>query len=214
MNSETKGFKNHRGLVIPLDRANVDTDQIIPKQFLKSIYKTGFGDNLFDAWRFEDEGVIGKPLEDRILRREFVLNDVRYESGSILLARRNFGCGSSREHAVWALLQYGIKVVIAPSFADIFFSNCFHNGLLPVCLSESDVDTLFDLASAPDPIEMDVDLECQTIAGPQQQTWQFEVDEKRRYQLLHGLDEIGLSLEMSKEIEEFEKQHLAKHPWL
>lgn len=207
-------FERHDGLVIPLDRANVDTDQIIPKQFLKSIKKTGFGDNLFDAWRFEDEGEIGKSIASRIPRQDFVLNDSRYEDGSIMLARRNFGCGSSREHAVWALLQFGVRVVIAPSFADIFYGNCFSNGLLPITLNEDDVATLFQLATQDDPLHLQIDLVSKTIAIPSGEKWQFDIDEKRRYQLVNGLDEIGLTLEHAEQIKVFEENHLKQYPWL
>ena len=207
-------FERHEGLVIPLDRANVDTDQIIPKQFLKSIKKTGFGDNLFDAWRFEDEGEIGKPITSRIQRHDFVLNDSRYEEGSILLARRNFGCGSSREHAVWALLQYGIRVVIAPSFADIFYGNCFSNGLLPIALNEKEVATLFQLATQDTATQLSIDLVAKTIATSSGETWHFDIDEKRRYQLVNGLDEIGLTLEHAKQIKAFEENHLKQYPWI
>ena len=207
-------FERHQGLVIPLDRANVDTDQIIPKQFLKSIKKTGFGDNLFDAWRFEDEGEIGKPIAARLQRQDFVLNDSRYEDGSILLARRNFGCGSSREHAVWALLQYGIRVVIAPSFADIFYGNCFSNGLLPIALNEEEVATLFQLATQDTPTHLHIDLVAKSIATPSGEKWQFDIDEKRRYQLVNGLDEIGLTLEHAEQIKVFEENHLKQYPWL
>ena len=207
-------FERHDGLVIPLDRANVDTDQIIPKQFLKSIKKTGFGDNLFDAWRFEDEGEIGKSIASRIPRQDFVLNDTRYENGSIMLARRNFGCGSSREHAVWALLQFGVRVVIAPSFADIFYGNCFSNGLLPIALNEDDVATLFQLATQDDPLHLQIDLVSKTIAAPSGEKWQFDIDEKRRYQLVNGLDEIGLTLEHAEQIKVFEENHLKQYPWL
>ena len=207
-------FAQHQGLVIPLDRANVDTDQIIPKQFLKSIKKTGFGDNLFDAWRFEDEGEIGKPIASRVRRGDFVLNDTRYEDGSILLARRNFGCGSSREHAVWALLQYGIRVVIAPSFADIFYGNCFSNGLLPIALKEEEVAALFQLATQDTPTHLHIDLVAKSISIPSGETWLFDIDEKRRYQLVNGLDEIGLTLEHAEQIKVFEENHLKQYPWL
>ncbi|MCY4656123.1 MAG: 3-isopropylmalate dehydratase small subunit [Gammaproteobacteria bacterium] len=214
MSSNQASFKTHKGSVIPLDLANVDTDQIIPKQFLKSIKKTGFGDNLFDAWRYEDEGEIGKPVSSRIPRKDFVLNDDRYTNGSILLARRNFACGSSREHAVWALLQYGIRAVIAPSFADIFFNNCFNNGLLPISLSEEEVESLFELATGDKPLQLEVNLVTKTISVPGGQTWTFEVDEKRQYQLIHGLDEIGLTLELADKIKQFEERHLQQNPWL
>ena len=214
MSSQRTTFETHRGNVIPLDRANVDTDQIIPKQFLKSIKKTGFGDNLFDAWRYKDEGEIGKSNDDRPTWPDFVLNDARYADGTILLARRNFGCGSSREHAVWALLQYGIRAVIAPSFADIFYNNCFSNGLLPIVLSEGEVEDLFRLATSKSPAMFNIDLVNQTITTDNSQIWQFEVDERRQYQLIHGLDEIGLTLEMAEQIREFEHRHIRKYPWV
>ena len=207
-------FVRHTGIVVPLDKANVDTDQIIPKQFLKSIKRTGFGENLFDAWRFEDEGTIGKPLSARQPVRDFVLNDPRYAKASILLARENFACGSSREHAVWALLQYGIKCVIAPSFADIFYNNSFNNGLLPVQLTHSEVDELFAQATQSQPIELSIDLDDQTVTGGENFDYRFEIDDVRKNRMLKGLDEIGLTLEYANDIKAFETRHRLANPWL
>ncbi len=207
-------FVRHTGIVAPLDKANVDTDQIIPKQFLKSIKKTGFGDNLFDAWRFEDEGSIGKPLSVRQPVEGFVLNDERYTDASVLLARENFACGSSREHAVWALLQHGFRCVIAPSFADIFYNNSFNNGLLPVQLPDEQVDELFEQASQSQPIELTVDLEDQSVRGGDALVYQFEIEDVRKNRMLKGLDEIGLTLEHANAIREFESRHRLVNPWL
>lgn len=212
MTSEHLKFIKHSGTVVPFDRANVDTDQIIPKQFLKSIKRTGFGENLFDAWRFLDEGYIGKT--DRQKNPEFVLNYPQYRDASILLARRNFGCGSSREHAVWALLQYGFRCVIAPSFADIFYNNSLNNGLLPVTLSETQVDTLFRLTDENKTLTIEVDLETQQITGQKFDTISFTIDPNRRLRLLEGLDEIALTLKHASEIQEFEEQHRQRMPWL
>lgn len=199
-------------MVVPFDRANVDTDQIIPKQFLKSIKRTGFGENLFDAWRFLDEGYIGKT--NRQENPEFVLNYPQYRDASILLARRNFGCGSSREHAVWALLQYGFRCVIAPSFADIFYNNSLNNGLLPVTLSESQVDTLFRLTDENRTLTIEVDLETQQITSQKLETISFTIDPNRRLRLLEGLDEIALTLKHAPEIQKFEERHRLRMPWL
>lgn len=214
MSSNPLQFVRHNGVVAPLDKANVDTDQIIPKQFLKSIRRTGFGENLFDAWRFEDEGTIGKPLSERLPVPDFVLNDQRYANASILLARENFACGSSREHAVWALLQYGFKCVIAPSFADIFYNNSFNNGLLPVQLTHVQVDELFGLASQSEPIELTVDLDEQVVTGRDNLSYRFEIDAVRRNRMLKGLDEIGLTMEHADEIKAFEARHREANPWL
>ena len=214
MSANPLQFVRHTGVVAPLDKANVDTDQIIPKQFLKSIKKTGFGDNLFDAWRFEDEGTIGKPLSSRQPVADFVLNDLRYVNASILLARENFACGSSREHAVWALLQYGFRCVIAPSFADIFYNNSFNNGLLPVQLQHAQVDELFTQATQNQPIELAVDLEAQTVTARNDLDYRFEIDEVRKNRMLKGLDEIGLTLEHAADIKAFEDRHLKANPWL
>ena len=203
-----------QGIVAPLDRANVDTDQIIPKQFLKSIKRTGFGPNLFDAWRFLDPATPGSSAAARVLNPQFVLNQPRYQGASILLARKNFGCGSSREHAPWALLEYGFRCVIAPSFADIFHTNCFKNGLLPVALTESEVDGLFyDCAAFPG-FRLVVDLAAQTVATEDRsKICRFEVDSFRKYCLLNGLDEIGLSLRHAEEIRAFEARRKTQFPW-
>ena len=203
-----------KGLVAPLDRANVDTDQIIAKQFLKSIKRTGYGPNLFDAWRFIDPAVPGAPGAKRVPNPDFVLNQPRYQGASILLARKNFGCGSSREHAPWALLEYGFRCVIAPSFADIFHTNSFKNGLLPVALSESEVDGLFyDCAAFPG-FRLVVDLEAQTVSTADgAQSFHFDITGFRKYCLLNGLDEIGLTLRHSDKIAAFEARRKAQHPW-
>lgn len=215
MSDSSLQFTSHTGLVAPLDKANVDTDQIIPKQFLISIKKTGFGENLFDAWRYEDEGYIGKPVSERQPITDFVLNQERYQGASILLARENFACGSSREHAVWALQQSGFRVVIAPSFADIFYNNSFNNGLLPVALSSEAVDSLFELESiSPIGLSLKVDLESQTVQSENNINVEFDIDPIRKERLLKGLDEIGLSLEYASEIKQFESQHQLKSPWL
>ena len=208
-------FTAHTGIVAPLDRGNVDTDQIIPKQFLKSIKKTGYGPNLFDAWRYLDHGEPGMDHARRPRNPNFVLNEARYQGAGILLARKNFGCGSSREHAPWALLDYGFRCVIAPSFGDIFYNNCFKNGLLPVVLLEAEVDRLFyECASFPG-FRLAVDLEQQTVStAGGSQVMRFEVDEFRKYCLLNGLDEIGLTLRHADLIRAFESQRLAQYPWL
>jgi len=208
-------FTVHTGIVAPLDRANVDTDQVIPKQFLKSIKKTGYGENLFDAWRYLDHGEPGMDHAKRPRNPNFVLNDPRYREASILLARKNFGCGSSREHAPWALLDYGFRCVIAPSFADIFFTNSFKNGLLPVVLKEAEVDRLFyECASFPQ-LRLTVDLDAQTVStADRAQVMRFEVDPFRKYCLLNGLDEIGLTLRHKDKIQAFEAKRLAQFPWL
>ena len=214
MSANPLQFVRHTGIVVPLDKANVDTDQIIPKQFLKSIKRTGFGENLFDAWRFEDEGVIGKPISARQPVQDFVLNDARYVEASILLARENFACGSSREHAVWALLQYGIKCVIAPSFADIFYNNSFNNGLLPVQLTHVEVDELFEQATQSKPIKLSVDLTEQAVRDGNNLDFRFEIDDVRKNRMLKGLDEIGLTLEYANDIKAFESRHRLANPWL
>jgi 3-isopropylmalate/(R)-2-methylmalate dehydratase small subunit len=203
------------GIVAPLDRANVDTDQVIPKQFLKSIKKTGYGENLFDAWRYMDHGEPGMDHSQRPRNPNFVLNDPRYREATILLARKNFGCGSSREHAPWALLDYGFRCVIAPSFADIFFTNSFKNGLLPVVLQESEVDRLFyECASFPQ-LRLTVDLDAQTVSTTDRaQVMRFEIDPFRKYCLLNGLDEIGLTLRHKDKIQAFEAKRLQQFPWL
>jgi 3-isopropylmalate/(R)-2-methylmalate dehydratase small subunit len=208
-------FTVHEGLVAPLDRANVDTDQIIPKQFLKSIHRTGFGANLFDAWRFLDRGEPGVDPSQRAPNPDFVLNQPRYRGATILLARKNFGCGSSREHAPWALLEHGFRCVIAPSFADIFATNCYKNGLLPVALAESEVDRLFyDCAAFPG-FRLVVDLSEQTVATADRATmFRFDIDPFRKYCLLNGLDEIGLTLRHADKIRAYETRRQAELPWL
>jgi 3-isopropylmalate/(R)-2-methylmalate dehydratase small subunit len=209
-----KAFTQHTGLAAPLDRANVDTDQIIPKQFLKSIKRTGFGPNLFDEWRYLD---VGQPYQDnskRPLNMDFVLNQPRYQGASVLLARENFGCGSSREHAPWALDEYGFRCVIAPSFADIFFNNSFKNGLLPIVLNASDVDALFQQIESEPGYQLAIDLQAQTVTRPDGQAYHFEIDEFRKHCLLHGLDDIGLTLQDAEAIHAFEARHRAAQPWL
>ena len=209
-----ESFSVHRGTVVPLDRANVDTDQIIPKQFLKSIKRTGFGENLFDAWRFIDEGEIGKTPNERKINTEFILNDPRYQGVSILLGRRNFGCGSSREHAVWALFEFGIRCVIAPSFADIFYNNCFKNGLLPVVLKEEIIEHLFGLAAGSRALEVEVNLETQRLSVETADDIPFEIEPGRKQLLLLGLDDIGMTFMHSDEILEFEIRHRQAMPWI
>lgn len=203
-----------KGLVAPMDRANVDTDAIIPKQFLKSIRKTGFGPNLFDEWRYLDVGYPGQDPTSRKPNPDFVLNQPRYQGASVLLARKNFGCGSSREHAPWAIDQYGFRCVIAPSFADIFFNNCFKNGLLPIVLPEAVVAQLFDEVAAFPCYELTVDLERQVVVRPQGEEIPFEVQAFRKYCLLNGLDDIGLTLRHADKIKAFEAERLAAKPWL
>ena len=207
-------FNVHKGLVAPMDRENVDTDAIIPKQFLKSIKKTGFGVNLFDEWRYLDYGEPGQDPDSRKPNPDFVLNQPRYAGASVLLARKNFGCGSSREHAPWALNQYGFRCVIAPSFADIFFNNCFKNGLLPIQLPEATVAQLFDEVLAFPGYQLTIDLERQVIVRPQGEEIPFEVQAFRKYCLLNGFDDIGLTLRQSDKIRAFEAQRLATKPWL
>ncbi len=208
-------FTVHTGLVAPLDRANVDTDQIIPKQFLKSIHRSGFGPNLFDAWRYMDHGEPGMDHARRPLNPNFVLNQPRYKGASVLLARKNFGCGSSREHAPWALMDYGFRCVIAPSFADIFFNNCFKNGFLPVVLKEGEIDALFHDCAAFPGYKLVVDLDKQTVSTTDgSKAFRFEVDAFRRYCLLNGLDEIGLTLRHADKIRAFEAQRRQQQPWL
>ena len=207
-------FIVHKGLVAPMDRENVDTDAIIPKQFLKRITKTGFGPNLFDEWRYLDKGEPDSDPASRKPNPDFVLNQPRYQGASILLARRNFGCGSSREHAPWALQQYGFRVLIAPSFADIFFNNTFKNGLLPIVLPEATVTKLFDEVHAFPGYELTVDLDKQVIVRPKGETIPFEVQPFRRYCLMNGLDDIGLTLRQSDKIRQYEAERLATKPWL
>jgi 3-isopropylmalate/(R)-2-methylmalate dehydratase small subunit len=208
-------FRVHTGLVAPLDRANVDTDAIIPKQFLKSIKRSGFGPNLFDAWRYLDHGEPGIDPATRRPNPDFILNQPRYQGATILLARRNFGCGSSREHAPWALADYGFRAILAPSFADIFFNNCFKNGLLPIVLPESQVDRLFADAAAFPGFRLTIDLDRQLVSTPDGAlTLPFDVDPFRRHCLLNGFDDIGLTLQHADEIRAYEAKHLAAQPWL
>ncbi len=208
-------FTVHTGLVVPLDRVNVDTDAIIPKQFLKSIKRTGFGPNLFDEWRYLDHGEPGMDHSKRPVNPDFVLNQPRYQGASILLARKNFGCGSSREHAPWALQQYGFKAVIAPSFADIFFNNCFKNGFLPITLTEEQVDRLFRAVETRPGLTLTVDLEKMVVGNDDAGlVYSFVIDPFRQYCLMNGLDDIGLTLQKADKIREFEKSRLAEQPWL
>jgi len=210
-------FTTHSGIVIPLDRSNVDTDAIIPKQYLKSISRTGFGPTLFDDWRYAEPGEPGMDHSKRKLNKDFVLNQEPYKNGSILLARENFGCGSSREHAVWALEDYGIRAVIAPSFADIFYNNSFKNGLLPIVLSEKKVDDLFVKAGGKDGYSLTIDLDKQLVIEQDGETTEetpFEIDEFRKYCLLNGLDDIGLTLQHADEIKAYEKRRRQEAPWL
>lgn len=209
-----KAFTVHKGLVAPMDRANVDTDMIIPKQFLKSIKRTGFGVNLFDELRYLDEGYPGQDCSARPINPEFTLNKPRYAGASILLARENFGCGSSREHAPWALVDYGFRAILAPSYADIFFNNSFKNGLLPIVLEEKIIDKLFSVISANDGYELTVDLDAQLVKCPNGDDIPFNVDPFRKHCLLNGLDDIGLSLEDADAIREFESGWQNKCPWL
>jgi 3-isopropylmalate/(R)-2-methylmalate dehydratase small subunit len=207
-------FTIHQGLVAPMDRENVDTDALIPKQFLKSIRRTGFGQNLFDEWRYLDAGYPGQDPTSRRPNPDFVLNQSRYTGASILLARKNFGCGSSREHAPWALEQYGFRALIAPSYADIFFNNCFKNGLLPIVLSESQVDSLFHEVQAFPGYTLTIDLERQVVVKPQGEELPFDVQAFRKYCLLNGLDDIGLTLRHADKIRSFESLRLTQKPWL
>ncbi|MBU1362041.1 MAG: 3-isopropylmalate dehydratase small subunit [Gammaproteobacteria bacterium] len=207
-------FTVHKGLVAPMDRENVDTDAIIPKQFLKSIRKTGFGPNLFDAWRYLDPGAPGQDPASRKPNPDFVLNQPRYGGASVLIARKNFGCGSSREHAPWALDQFGFRAIIAPSYADIFFNNCFKNGLLPIVLSEMQVAQLFDETFAFPGYSLTIDLERQMVVKPDGSELPFDVQAFRKYCLMNGLDDIGLTLRHKDKISAFEAERLARQPWL
>jgi 3-isopropylmalate/(R)-2-methylmalate dehydratase small subunit len=207
-------FTLHTGLVAPLDRENVDTDAIIPKQFLKSIKRTGFGPHLFDAWRYLDTGEPGMDLTKRRPNPDFVLNQPRYQGASILLARKNFGCGSSREHAPWALQQFGFKAVIAPSYADIFFNNSFKNGFLPVVLTQAEVAQLFREAEPAPGYRLAIDLAAQTVTTPGGQAMQFDIDASRKESLLNGWDEIGLTLRHSDEIKAYEERRKRSEPWI
>ena len=207
-------FTTMTGLVAPMDRSNVDTDAIIPKQFLKSIKRSGFGPNLFDEWRYLDHGEPGMDNSKRSLNPDFVLNQSRYQGARILLARENFGCGSSREHAPWALLDYGFRAIIAPSYADIFFNNCFKNGILPIVLDAKVVDDLFQAVAANEGYQLAVDLEAQIITTPEGESINFDVEEFRKHCLLNGLDDIGLTLQHVDEIKAYEKRRSVDAPWL
>jgi 3-isopropylmalate/(R)-2-methylmalate dehydratase small subunit len=207
-------FQQIDGLVCPLDRANVDTDAIIPKQFLKSIKRSGFGPYLFDEWRYADHGEPGLDCSTRPLKKDFVLNQPRYAGAQILLARDNFGCGSSREHAPWAIEDYGFKVIVAPSFADIFFSNCYKNGILPIVLPAAVVDKLFAECGAAEGYRLKVDLPTQTVTAPDGTSFAFDITPHRKHCLVNGLDEIGLTLRHADEIRAFEAKRKAEQPWL
>ena len=209
-----KAFTQHKGLVGPMDRANVDTDMIIPKQFLKSIKRSGFGPNLFDELRYMDEGQPGQDCSQRPVNPEFPLNLPRYSDATILLARKNFGCGSSREHAPWALEDYGFRAVIAPSFADIFYNNCFKNGLLPVVLTEQQLDVLFAEMYADEGYQLTIDLLQQKVVRPNGESFGFEIDQFRKDCLIKGLDEIGLTLQSTQAIKDYEKTRAEQQPWV
>ena len=209
-----KAFTRLNGLVCPLDRANVDTDAIIPKQFLKSIKRSGFGPYLFDEWRYTNYGEPGMDCTNRPKNPDFVLNQARYQGAQVLLARDNFGCGSSREHAPWAIEDYGFRVMIAPSFADIFFSNSYKNGILPIVASAEIVDRLFKECEAAEGYKLDVDLAAQTVMTPTGFSFTFDITPHRKHCLLNGLDDIGLTLEHADEIRAFEAKHKAAQPWL
>lgn len=209
-----KPFTRLVGLVAPLDRANVDTDAIIPKQFLKAINRTGFGPHLFDEWRYLDHGEYGQDCSKRPLNKEFVLNQARYQGAEILLTGANFGCGSSREHAPWALLEYGIRVIIAPSFADIFYANCFKNGILAIVLRADVVRRLFTEVAASPGYRLDVDLPSQTVKNPAEVSFQFEIDQFLKRALLEGMDEIALTLQYAQDIRDYEGSRRREVPWL
>ena len=209
-----KAFTKITATVAPLDRSNVDTDAIIPKQFLKSIKRSGFGPNAFDEWRYLDHGEPGMDNSKRPLNPDFSLNQPRYQGAQILLTRKNFGCGSSREHAPWALDDYGFRAVIAPSFADIFFNNCYKNGLLPIVLTEEQVDQLFKEVEANEGYQLSIDLAEQTLTTPSGETFKFDITEHRKHCLLNGLDEIGLTLQHADEIRDFEEKRRQSQPWL
>ncbi|MBC8346364.1 MAG: 3-isopropylmalate dehydratase small subunit [Candidatus Marinimicrobia bacterium] len=206
-------FSNFNGLVAPIDRANVDTDAIIPKQFLKSIKRTGFGPNLFDEWRYLDKGEPGMPCENRPLNSDFVLNQNRYNGASILLTQKNFGCGSSREHAPWAIKDFGFRVLIAPSFADIFYNNCFKNGLLPIVLDDTIINDLFESVYGTPGFELSIDLENQVIQLSNGESISFDIDIYKKFCLMNGLDEIGQTMEKKEKIQLFEQQHKKLNPW-
>ena len=209
-----KAFVKIDGLACPLDRANVDTDAIIPKQFLKSIKRSGFGPYLFDEWRYTDHGEPGMDCSTRPLNKDFVLNQPRYKGAQVMLARENFGCGSSREHAPWAIEDFGFQVIIAPSFADIFFGNCYKNGILPIVASHEIVDKLFAECAAIEGYHLNVDLESQTVTMPSGESFKFDITPHRKHCLLDGLDEIGLTLQHADEIKAFEAKHKLEKPWL
>ena len=209
-----KPFIIHTGILAPLDRANVDTDAIIPKQFLKSIKKTGFGPHLFDEWRYIDHGEPGMDLTQRKKNPDFVLNQAQYEKASILITRENFGCGSSREHAAWAIEDFGFRVILAPSFADIFFSNCFKNGLLPIVFPSETIDHLFKSIYANKGYALTIDLENQFVVLPSNEKISFQVDAFRKHCLINGLDDIGLTMQHSESIKAFEKSYYQKNSWL
>lgn len=209
-----KAFTKITGLVAPLDRANVDTDAIIPKQFLRSIKRTGYGENCFDEWRYLDRGDVGIDNSKRPLNKEFVLNQPRYQGAQILLARKNFGCGSSREHAPWALDEYGFRAIIAPSFADIFFNNCYKTGLLPIVLNEEIVERLFIAVNQQEGYSLIISLKDQTVTTPKGDSFSFDITEHRKYCMLNGLDEIGLTLQYKEEIKRFEEQRRKDFPWM
>ena len=207
-------FTDYISVVVPVDRSNIDTDAIIPKQFLKSVEKSGFGDNLFDEWRYLDQGEPGESCEGRPINKEFILNKIPYSNGKILLSRSNFGCGSSREHAVWALRDFGIRTVLAESFADIFFNNCFKNGVLPIILSPDQIDELFKMDECRGPFQMEVSLTNQTLSVEDAEYLKFEVDAFKKKCLLEGLDDIDLTLRYSQEISAYEKRRMIETPWL
>ncbi len=209
-----EAFTQHQGLVVPLDRANVDTDAIIPKQFLKSIKRSGFGPNLFDEWRYMDHGEPGMDNSKRPVNPDFILNFPRYEGASVLLARENFGCGSSREHAPWALEDYGFKAVIAPSYADIFFNNCFKNGILPIVLDNKTMDVLFEEAESTEGYQLAIDLDKQTVTRPNGEVISFEVEPDRKHSLYNGLDDIGITLQQEQSITDYEEARKQRAPWL
>ncbi|MBQ9725320.1 MAG: 3-isopropylmalate dehydratase small subunit [Neisseriaceae bacterium] len=209
-----KSFTKLTAIVAPLDRSNVDTDAIIPKQFLKSIKRTGFGVNCFDEWRYLDKGEVGMDNSRRPLNPDFSLNQPQYKNAQILLTRKNFGCGSSREHAPWALDDYGFRAIIAPSFADIFFNNCYKNGLLPIVLSEEIVDKLFNEVAQNTGYQLTIDLQNQTVTTPNGEAFSFDITEHRKHCLLNGLDEIGLTLQHADEIKAFENKRQQDYPWL
>ncbi|MBR1818563.1 MAG: 3-isopropylmalate dehydratase small subunit [Neisseriaceae bacterium] len=209
-----KSFTKLTAIVAPLDRSNVDTDAIIPKQFLKSIKRTGFGVNCFDEWRYLDKGEVGMDNSKRPLNPDFSLNQPQYKNAQILLTRKNFGCGSSREHAPWALDDYGFRAIIAPSFADIFFNNCYKNGLLPIVLSEEIVDKLFNEVAQNTGYQLTIDLQNQTVTTPNGEAFSFDITEHRKHCLLNGLDEIGLTLQHADEIKTFENKRQQDYPWL